>query len=70
VNAGLKALNPPCWEACGPDADNVTSLCAVSCLFTTLLGNTSSGVRPTREGIVQPFADAFKPLAEGGCGDP
>ena len=70
VNAGVRALNPGCWTDCGADSDNATSYCAVKCLFETMLGNTTSGKKPTKGEVVAPFVDAFKPAAAGGCGPP
>ena len=71
VTAALRQKNPSCWEACGPeDAANSTSLCSVSCLFTTMLGNETLGTKPmTKTAVVQPFIDAFKPESQGGCPD-
>ena len=58
------------WQACGADKDNATSLCSVSCLFTTMLGNATLGTKPlTKEQVVQPFIDAFELESEGGCPD-
>lgn len=70
VNAGIRKMNTGCWDACGADADNVTSYCAVKCLFETILGNTTSGKKPTKEEVIAPFVDAFSPASEGGCGPP
>ena len=59
-----------CGQACGADKDNATSLCSVSCLFTTMLGNATLGTKPlTKEQVVQPFIDAFELESEGGCPD-
>jgi hypothetical protein len=70
VTGALRKKNPSCWQACGADADNSTSLCSVSCLFTTMLGNETLGTKPlTKEAVVQPFVDAFLPASQGGCPD-
>ena len=35
-----------------------------------MLGNTTSGKKPTKGEVVAPPAGAFKPAAAGGCGPP
>ena len=42
VQQALRKRRPECWAACGDQADNVTALCPVSCLFETMLGNHSA----------------------------
>ena len=43
VQAAVRKIDPGCWAACGPQGNNATSLCAVSCLFNTMLGNVTAG---------------------------
>ena len=71
VQSAVRTMNPGCWDKCGAQADNATAFCPVSCLFDTILGNQSEGRDPlTKEQIVAPYLDAFKPFVEGGCPSP
>ncbi len=60
------------WSA--GQGTNITSACFLSCLYETLLGNSSAAppVPPmTREAIMAPFVRSFesKDGASGGCPD-
>lgn len=71
VQAALRSKNEACWDTCGAQADNVTALCPVSCLFKTIMGNTTEGRVPmSKAQVVQPFVNAFAPHAQGGCPSP
>jgi hypothetical protein len=68
VQQALRRRRPECWAQCGAQANNVTALCPVMCLFSTMLGNRTANIPPMEKNdVVQPFVDAFKPVAEGGC---
>jgi hypothetical protein len=70
VQQALRRRRPECWAQCGAQANNVTALCPVMCLFSTMLGNRTANIPPMEKNdVVQPFVDAFKPVAEGGCPD-
>lgn len=73
VIAAVQANRPNCWKDC-PDGQgkNVTSACFLTCLFETLLGNSTSGIKPmTRDAIIAPFVKSFesKDPSNGGCAD-
>ena len=68
VVKAVKERRPQCWSAC-PEPSNRTSACYLECLFETLVGNSTKGIRAmTREEITKPFVDAFKTEQSGGCG--
>ena len=54
-----------------PGACSVTALCPVSCLFTTMLGNKTTGVPGlSKQEVIAPFVHAFDDPEKGGCPDP
>ena len=56
----IKAAQPNCWEACGADADNLTSKCFIKCLFNAVAGNKTKGWPPmTAEVLVNAFEKSF-----------
>ena len=66
VGTAVKARRPECWEAC--PGTNITQSCFLSCLFDTILGNATLGVRPMpATGVAAAFVKAFEPAAEGSC---
>ena len=69
VVTAVKVRRPECWEACtGTTGSNITQPCFLSCLFDTILGNATLGVKPmTATGVAAAFVKAFEPAAEGGC---
>ena len=67
VISAVQALRPQCWTHC-PFPKNRTTSCYLDCLFQTLVGNVSMGIKPMSRGeIVAPFEEAFLPVAKGGC---
>jgi len=71
VIKSVQAVRPDCWTEC-PDnqGKNVSSACFLKCLFNTMLGNSTEGVKPmTKAAIVHPFTQSFKSSdpAKGGC---
>ena len=72
VGAAVIARNPLCFRACATDggepSPNDPSDCWTRCFYNTLLGNSSFG-DPGMQAVdvTTPFADAFKPEADGGC---
>jgi hypothetical protein len=49
----------------------VTALCPVSCLFTTMLGNKTTGAPGlSKQEVIAPFLHAFDDPEKGGCPDP
>jgi len=67
VVAAVQAYQPECWEGCALPA-NRTTACFLSCLFETILGNSTAGIKPlTKQQVVQPFLDAFRTEQDGGC---
>lgn len=56
----VQNTRPECWEACGPQGKNVSSLCFIKCLFETLVGNKTSEVPPmSREKLINIFESSF-----------
>jgi len=73
VITAVQSKRPDCWTEC-PDnqGTNITSACFLTCLFETLLGNSTTGIKPmTRDEIMDPFVKSFesKDHANGGCAD-
>merc|ERR1712086_53358 len=67
VVAAVQKHRPECWRSCDQPT-NRSSACFLTCLFETILGNSTNGVKPlNRQDVVQPFADAFKTEQQGGC---
>ena len=73
VGAAVIARNQPCFGRCSDGGDafpRAPSDCWTRCFYNTLLGNTTFGDPGLRAGdVVVPFANAFKPEADGGCPD-
>eukprot|EP00040_Diaphanoeca_grandis_P040022 m.260964 g.260964 ORF g.260964 m.260964 type:complete len:572 (+) comp40978_c0_seq1:110-1825(+) len=73
VVKAVEARRPACWQNCtGVDATNSSSACFLSCLYETLLGNKTTGLKPmSREEIVAPFLHSFESadVHNGGCPD-
>lgn len=71
VIEAVQAKRPECWKECPvKEAENRTSACFLTCLFDTILGNATTGLKGmTRDEIVKPFEKAFSSAvpAEGGC---
>eukprot|EP00041_Stephanoeca_diplocostata_P029443 m.868504 g.868504 ORF g.868504 m.868504 type:complete len:568 (-) comp23563_c0_seq4:558-2261(-) len=70
VVQNVQAQRPECWANCpGDDGKNITTACFLDCLFETLLGNESIGLKPMDPAdIARPFTDSFtKAVGEGGC---
>ena len=72
ILAATRERNPGCWEGCGHQANNVSALCPVRCLFSTMLqGNKSAGVAAmTQQDVVRPLLTAFNLPSDGGCPNP
>jgi len=69
--AKVVARRPACFDACSKPHDQ-QSECWIGCLFETLVGNASAGVKPTpRELIVEAFESSFteRDPEAGGCPD-
>jgi len=68
IVAAVQKRRPECWEVC-PQPTNRSSACYLSCLFETMLGNATQGLKPmTKIELVEPFVTAFRaPVHEGGC---
>eukprot|EP01052_Picozoa_sp_SAG31_P012874 SAG31_NODE_762_length_12275_cov_14.077119_9_plen_710_part_00 len=70
VQSSLRQKNEACWNACA-QPDNATALCAVSCLFETMIGDPTTGrAALTKEEVVAPFEAAFDEPSQGGCASP
>ena len=64
VNGNLlktaQKARPECWEACGPDAQNMSRVCFIKCVFETLVGNKTSKIPPMKkETLVNVFESSF-----------
>merc|ERR1719201_2987635 len=67
LNATYK-LRPKCFEACPDPKRSIYSVCPLSCMLETLVGNVTSGVPGMdKNDILKPFLDAFKDEKQGGC---
>lgn len=71
VIASVQARRPDCWTACPSNqGTNISSACFLTCLFETLLGNSTTGLKPmSRQEIIAPFVKSFdsEDRAQGGC---
>ena len=56
----VQKARPECWDACGPDAKNMSSECFIKCVFETIVGNKTSKVPPMKkETLVNAFESSF-----------
>lgn len=69
VEKGVEAHGKSCFEKCGKDAHDVTSLCYTVCFAETVNGNVTTGLAPMPiDQVAAPFRAAFAAgEGHGGC---
>lgn len=65
----VEAQGKSCFEKCGKDAHDTTSMCYTVCFAETVNGNVTTGLAPMAiEQVVGPFVAGFaKDEGHGGC---